>query len=86
MEGQTIVLLIVVFVLGAAISWFLTRRGVKSQSGETLKNLADQEAKHNQEISELKVKINTLGEENKLLKEDNDNLKTESEKQRVKNS
>lgn len=81
MEGQTIVLLIVVFVLGAAISWFLTRRGVKSQSGETLKNLADQEAKHNQEISELKVKINTLGEENKLLKEDNDNLKTESEKQ-----
>lgn len=81
MEGQTIVLLIVVFVLGAAISWILARRGAKSQSEEALKNLADQEAKHNQEISDLKVKINTLGEENKLLKEDNGNLKTESERQ-----
>lgn len=81
MEGQTIVLLIVVFVLGAAISWILARRGAKSQSEEVLKNLADQEAKHNQEISDLKVKINTLGEENKLLKEDNGNLKTESERQ-----
>lgn len=81
MDVTTIVLLIVAFLLGIVISWLLARRGVKSQSDKILQNLTDQEAKHNQEISELKGKIQTISQENKLLKDANNELKVESEKQ-----
>lgn len=80
MDILNIVLLIICFVLGACIAWFIAKRGNDNAPKEEPPVAEEKSAPDTSSLFDLRRELNALSEENSFLKEENNRLKNESDK------